>query len=199
MLVKEHKQMCFSLGVYSQRIFQEIQPIKRYLNPIPFLHLKKRIRQMLKIVSEEGYYGDLDVTGTEDMTDDVFFTFCEKNRRIRIERDQKHQIYILPQISLDISELNCQLSTTVTEWNRSKKGGKVFGSDAGYFLPDNPMRSPDVSWMSNKNWASLSAKEKRQLPYMAPEFVIEIMSATDNLISLHFKMLQWIENGVLLG
>ena len=154
---------------------------------------------MLKIVNEEGYYRELYVAGTESMTDDEFFVFCEKNRRIRIERDTNNQIYILPQLGLEISRLNCEFSSTVGNWNRVSKTGKVFGSDAGYYLPDTSMRSPDVSWMSNEKWASLSAKEKRQFPRTAPEFIIELVPPFEKLKDIQNKMTKWIENGVLLG
>ncbi|MEO7310993.1 MAG: Uma2 family endonuclease [Chitinophagaceae bacterium] len=154
---------------------------------------------MLKILSWDDYTMELEVPGFKNMSDNAFFTFCEKNRRIRIERNEHRQIYILPPVGCRISIINASLSSSVCQWNSTTKAGKTFGSDAGYYLPDGSMRSPDTSWMSNKKWEALSANEKQQFPYVVPEFIIELVPTFEKLEDVRYKMTKWIENGVLLG
>ena len=61
------------------------------------------------------------------------------------------------------------------------------------------MKSPDAAWISNERWMKVSAEEKKKFAYIAPDFVIELMSPSDRLSELQTKMEKWIANGVLLG
>ncbi len=145
------------------------------------------------------YEMDLELPGFESMTDDEFFNFCAQNKNTKIERDQKHQIYIMPPAGSESSGLNSELTAEVTIWNRKAKLGKIREATAGYYLPDTSMLSPDVSWISNEKWETVPINDRKKFPYIAPEFVIELMSPTDRLKSAKQKMTKWIENGVLLG
>jgi Uma2 family endonuclease len=45
----------------------------------------------------------------------------------------------------------------------------------------------------------LTSEEREQFPPLAPDFVIELRSRTDNLADLQKKMLEYRDNGVRLG
>jgi Uma2 family endonuclease len=153
---------------------------------------------MAKIVTAD--YGlDIDIPSLKNMSDEEFFNFCAQNKNARIERDESHQIYIMAPAGLLGSSLNAIISSLLFQWNSQKKMGIAFDSSAGYFLPDNSMRSPDASWMSNAKWTALPDKEKLRFSYAVPEFIIEVMSPSDRLPELKKKMEKWIENGVLLA
>jgi Uma2 family endonuclease len=85
------------------------------------------------------------------------------------------------------------------EWARRDGRGKAFGSSVQFMLPDGSGLSPDAAWVSNERLASLSKRELRQFPRLVPEFVIEVMSPSDRLVSAQKKMKLWAENGVELG
>jgi Uma2 family endonuclease len=59
------------------------------------------------------------------------------------------------------------------------------------------VRSPNVTWISNAKVADLPPKVA--FPTVVPDFVIELRSKTDRLKTLQAKMLEYQENGVLLG
>ena len=61
------------------------------------------------------------------------------------------------------------------------------------------MRGPDAAWISNEKWNALSDKEKRSIPHLVPDFVIELQSETDSLSELKLKMEKWVANGVKLA
>ena len=46
---------------------------------------------------------------------------------------------------------------------------------------------------------SLGKEEQTKFAHIAPDFVIELMSPSDNQKSVRHKMKKWIENGVQLG
>lgn len=60
-------------------------------------------------------------------------------------------------------------------------------------------RSPDVAWIRNDGWDALSDKEQHLFAPSCPHFVIELRSRTDPLNYVRAKMVEYIENGALLG
>ncbi|MCU0355706.1 MAG: Uma2 family endonuclease [Cytophagales bacterium] len=133
-------------------------------------------------------------------TDEQFFQFCLANKgRLRIERDENGQILFLPLAGLETGLYNAGLTFEFCQWNRSRKLGKVFGSSAGFTLPDTSVKSPDVSWLSNEKWNRISEEERKRFAKTVPDFVLELRSASDELWELKRKMEKWLENGVQLG
>ena len=61
------------------------------------------------------------------------------------------------------------------------------------------MKAPDVAWIRRERWDALSKKEKHSFPYMAPDFILELVSDSDNLDVVKAKMEKWISNGVRLA
>jgi Uma2 family endonuclease len=61
------------------------------------------------------------------------------------------------------------------------------------------MRSPDASWVRRERWEALTDEEREKFPPLAPDFVIEIRSATDRLRDLREKMQEYVDQGVRLG
>jgi Uma2 family endonuclease len=153
---------------------------------------------MAKIVTSE-YTLDLVAPQLEGMTDDEFFTFCLQNKHLKIERDEKHQILFMPPEGLEISAKNGSIFFELAVWNKQKGLGIAFGNSAGFYLPDTSMKSPDAAWLSNEKWNSLDNEERNKFGHVTPEFVVELMSPSDNQRDAKAKMQKWIENGVLLG
>ena len=142
----------------------------------------------------------LKIPHIESFTDKELVAFCLANPELNIERDENGFLYIAmsPTILLTSSN-NSELNTEIGIWNRSTKAGKVIDSNGGFFLPDRSMKAPDVAWIQKERWDALSIKEKKSFPYMAPDFVIELESESDNINDLKQKMAKWIQNGVRLG
>lgn len=132
-------------------------------------------------------------------SDEELYTFCRANPELRIERNEKGQIIIMPPTGIETSFRNSDLLTEINIWNRKTRLGKVSDSNGGYTLPDSSMRAPDVAWISNEQLSSVPLSDLKKFAHVCPEFVIELMSESDELSDLKDKMIKWIDNGVLLG
>jgi Uma2 family endonuclease len=92
-----------------------------------------------------------------------------------------------------------ELGTDLAIWNRQTQLGKVFSSSTMFKLPGGGDRSPDAAWVELSRWQALPPEQRRKFPPLAPDFVIELRSATDSLAPLREKMQEYIDKGVRLG
>lgn len=134
---------------------------------------------------------------SDQMTDEELYEFCVMNRDLRIERDQNQNIIIMAPVGGGSGFYEGEFIADIKFWVRKTKKGITFSSATGFILPNGAMRSPDACWVSTKNWQTVTDKEK--FLRIVPEFVVEVRSPSDNLKPLKEKMLEWLENGVLLG
>jgi Uma2 family endonuclease len=133
-------------------------------------------------------------------SDEELIKFCAENPDIGIERDEHGRISIdmSPSYILTSSN-NSELNGELVVWNRKTKAGKVIDSNGGFFLKDRSMRAPGVAWIRRERWDALSQGEKKSIPHLVPDFVIELLSDTDSLKKTQKKMEKWIKNGVRLA
>jgi Uma2 family endonuclease len=66
-------------------------------------------------------------------------------------------------------------------------------------LPGGGDRSPDAAWVELSRWQALTPEQRQKFPPIAPDFVIELRSRTDNLQTLQAKMQEYLDSGVRLG
>jgi len=144
-------------------------------------------------------YIPIELPAQESMTEEEFFRFCAANKHIKIERDENKQILIMPPAGLESDGQSFSIGLELGKWNSTHLAGKCFGSSAEFTLPDGSVRSPDAAWLSKEKWDALSEKEKQTFGHVAPDFIVEVMSPSDDFHQLQDKMLHWIKNGVRLG
>lgn len=132
-------------------------------------------------------YIPLELPAKESMTDEEFFNFCSANKHLKIERDETGQILIMPPTGLESDSHSSDICGELHIWNKLTKAGKVFGSSAGFTLPDNSVRSPDAAWMSKEKWEGLSVDERKKFGNISPDFVVEVTSPSDDLRYLQIK------------
>lgn len=53
--------------------------------------------------------------------------------------------------------------------------------------------------VKQERWDALTPEQRRKCPPIAPDFVIELRSETDDLETLRTKMREYMNNGVILG
>lgn len=133
------------------------------------------------------------------LTDDEFYAFCQANPSLRIEREADGQIIFEMPTNTKTGLKNADLIIEIGMWNRKAKLGLVADSSAGFTLPDTSVRAPDVSWISHKRWEALSEKDQDKFAKICPDFVIELMSDSDEKYTLPAKMEKYLQNGVRLG
>ena len=124
---------------------------------------------------------------------------CLDNPEARFETTPKGKLIVMPPTGSESGRLNMTLAAQVWNWNNKAKLGVVFDSSTGFRLSNGAMRSPDVSWVENAKWDSLSKQQQRKFAPLNPNFVIELMSPTDDLVELQQKMLEYKSCGVKLG
>lgn len=134
----------------------------------------------------------------DDMDDVAFYRFCRRNDHLRFERNPDGTILIMPNTGGKTGIRNTKIVSRLDMWSESHDG-KVFDSSTAFKLPNFATRSPDAAWVSDERWNQLSDEEQERFPPIAPDFVVELMSASDHLKKAQEKMLEYIENGVRLG
>ncbi len=131
--------------------------------------------------------------------DEQFYQLCRHNRDLNFERNQKGEILIMSPTGGETGNRNAELIADFVNWNRQKKLGKIFDSSTCFRLPLGGNRSPDVAFIYQERWDKLSEQEKIKFPPIAPDFVLELLSPSDNLADTQKKMEEYIDNEVKLG
>ena len=137
----------------------------------------------------------------DEMSEDEFFYFCQENANLRIEREADKKITIMEPIGNESGHYESEVNYQLKDWARKSEDvkGITFSSATGFTMPTGAVKSPDASWLPLEKWLELPASDRKKFTHVCPYFVVEVRSETDNLADLQAKMLEWIENGVLLG
>ncbi|HHP7230301.1 MAG TPA: Uma2 family endonuclease [Xenococcaceae cyanobacterium] len=133
------------------------------------------------------------------MNREQFYAFCQANRDLRIEQTATGDVIIMPPTFSDTGNRNFNLAVQLGIWAEKDGTGLGFDSSAGFTLPNGATRSPDAAWIKAQRWNALTEDEKASFAPIAPDFIIELRSASDSLNELKAKMQEYIDNGVLLG
>lgn len=134
-----------------------------------------------------------------NMTDDQLFDFCQLNKDFRIERKANREIVIMSPTGSETEERNFDLIGQLWLWTKQDGTGVGFGSSGDFTLPNGAVRSPDAAWIKKTRWEAIPAELRRKFAPICPEFVVELRSESDSLKDLQEKMLEYINNGALLG
>lgn len=135
---------------------------------------------------------------TIELTDEQFFQLCRNNQELRIERTARGELIIMPPTGWKSGSRNSKLTARLEIWVEADGTGVAFDSSTGYKLPNGANRSPDASWISRERLEALNPDPARFMP-MAPDFAVELRSATDSLRVTQQKMHEYIACGVRLA
>jgi Uma2 family endonuclease len=133
------------------------------------------------------------------LTDDQFFEFCALNRKLRIERTAEGRIIIMSPTGGETGRRNAEINRQLANWARQDGTGIVFDSNTEFRLPNGATRSPDASWVLKSRWEAIAEPEREKFPPICPDFVVELLSPSDNLEETKLKMEEYIANGARLG
>ncbi len=128
------------------------------------------------------------------LSDEQFFQLCQDNRDLRLERNPKGDLIIMPPTGGKTSNSNAGITAQLWLWNNLHKLGVVFDSSGGFKLPNGADRSPDAAWIPLEKWQALTPQQKERFLPLSPDFVIELMSASDNLETARKKMQEYLDN-----
>jgi Uma2 family endonuclease len=127
-----------------------------------------------------------------------FVDICETNRDLRLELSSTGELIVLAPTGWGSSKRNFNISGYFWTWNQQAQLGEAFESSGGFILPNGARRSPDLAWVEKSRIEALDPDPDKFLP-LAPDFLIELRSATDSLPKLQQKMQEYQANGVRLG
>jgi Uma2 family endonuclease len=133
-----------------------------------------------------------------ELTDEQFFQLCQNNRDLRLERTAEGELMIMPPTGWKSGNQNARLTQRLGNWTDADGTGLAFDSSTGFKLPNGADRSPDASWVKKERIEALKANPARFMP-LAPDFVVELRSANDDLETLQRKMQEYLSCGVRLG
>ncbi|BAZ83289.1 MAG: Uma2 family endonuclease [Sphaerospermopsis sp.] len=132
-------------------------------------------------------------------TDDEFVEIVAANKDLRLELSHQGELIVMSPTGGETGERNLELTGQVWFWNRTHKLGKAFDSSTGFKLPLGGTRSPDVSWIKIERWNALTPEQRKKFLPLCPDFVIELVSESDDLADTQTKMQEYINNGLRLG
>ncbi|MCU0570540.1 MAG: Uma2 family endonuclease [Oculatellaceae cyanobacterium Prado106] len=133
------------------------------------------------------------------LTDAQFYALCHSNEALRFELTAQGALIVMSPVGGESGNRESRLNAQVWNWNEATQLGQVFSSSTVFQLPNGAKRSPDVAWVSQPRWLSLTPEQRKRFPPIAPDFVIELRSETDDLSTLQAKMQEYLDNGVQLG
>ncbi len=133
------------------------------------------------------------------INDDEFEIFCRHNPDVEIELTKEGELVIMPPTGGETGIRNFSLIGLFFNWVEKDQSGIAFDSSTVFKLPNGAKRSPDLSWIKNERWETLSKDERVKFPPLCPDFVVELRSPSDSLKNLQNKMSEYLENGASLG
>jgi Uma2 family endonuclease len=136
---------------------------------------------------------------TVHLTDEQFYQLCQNNRELKFERTPKGKLIIMSPVGGESGNREAELIIDLGVWNRQTRLGYTFSSSTIFKLPNGADRSPDAAWIRRERWETLTPEQRRKFPPIAPDFVIELRSTTDDLETLRQKMPEYMHAGVQLA
>jgi Uma2 family endonuclease len=133
------------------------------------------------------------------LTDEQFYQLCLSNPEWTIERNARGALIVMSPVGGESGNREANYIIDLGIWNRQTKLGVVFSSSTLFKLPGGGDRSPDAAWVELSRWEALTPEQRQKFPPIAPDFVIELRSRTDDLTMLQEKMQEYLDSGVKLG
>jgi Uma2 family endonuclease len=140
----------------------------------------------------------LNLDSITHLTHEQFRALCRENRDVRLELTAKGELIVMPPTGWESGRRNIKLAARLENWTEENGTGVAFDSSTGFILPNGSIRSPDVAWVAKERIMAINPNPDGFLP-LAPDFVIELRSASDRLKPIQIKMQEYLENGVRLG
>jgi Uma2 family endonuclease len=140
----------------------------------------------------------LNLDALTTLTPEQFWALSLTNRDVRLELTAQGKLIVMPPTGWESGKRNANVTADLGIWNRQAQLGVVFDSSTGFILPNGAVRSPDAAWVKQDRIDALNPKPEGFLP-LAPDFAIELRSATDSARDIREKMKEYRENGVRLG
>ncbi|MEO6808695.1 MAG: Uma2 family endonuclease [Isosphaeraceae bacterium] len=129
----------------------------------------------------------------------AFVRLCRDNPELRLERSARGELIVMAPAGTESGGRNAKLTMRLGIWTEADGSGEHFDSSTGYVLPNGATRSPDASWIRRERWEELSPEDRRKFAPICPDFVVELMSPSDQRSDVREKMREYLDQGARLG
>ena len=163
----------------------------RYSNPKSFVNFLLPNREF-----EEGWGGVKNLRLLQGLLD---INFAQKNSELKFEGNTKKVLIIKFPVAGDSVNPEADLISDLGWWNRQTRLASTFSASTVVKLPNGADRSFDAAWIQRQRWKALTPAKRRKFPPIAPDYVIELRSATDALPMLQEKMQEYFNAGLRLA
>jgi Uma2 family endonuclease len=133
------------------------------------------------------------------VTPEEFEELSAKYGDLRLELTSTGELILMPPTGTETGRRNFDLLYQLGAWFRQTGIGICFTNDTGFTLPNGAIRSPDAAWIKREKWDSLTKHQKERFAALCPDFVVELGSPSDILSEVRNKMVEYMENGAVLG
>jgi Uma2 family endonuclease len=133
------------------------------------------------------------------LSDEQFYQLCLNNPEWNIEQNSHGVLIVRSPVGGESGRREASQIIDLGIWNRQTQLGEVFSSSTIFKLPKGGKRSPDAAWIERSRWQALTPEQRKKFPPIAPDFLIELRSSTDELATLQEKMQEYLDSGVRLG
>ncbi|WP_299484455.1 Uma2 family endonuclease [Acaryochloris sp. IP29b_bin.137] len=133
------------------------------------------------------------------LTTEQFWQLCVANPELRLEHSTAGELIICPLFGGITSNRNAHLICELYNWADSDATGIAFGSSTGFTLPNGATRAPSAAWLRQERWDALTPEQRERFVPFCPDFVVELLSKSDELQTTQAKMQEYIDNGARLG
>lgn len=135
----------------------------------------------------------------EPLSKEIFIKLAERFPDLRMEREADGKVFVMSPVKKGSGRRESKLLILLGLWHAQFHAGELFGSSAGFDLPDGSSKAPDVAWISNER-LSMDLSGEEDFIHAVPDFIAEIRSSSDRIKNLQKKMTgTWLANGVRLG
>jgi Uma2 family endonuclease len=133
------------------------------------------------------------------LTEEQFFHFCQENQQLRFEKTSSGEILLMAPTGSETGAFNIAIGAKLFVWADRTKLGICFDSNTGFTLPNNAVRSPDAAYIKKEEWSKVAKSDRQRFAHICPDFVIELLSYSDEESVLKVKMDEWMHNGCSLA
>ena len=135
-----------------------------------------------------------------NVTPEQFEALSAANRELKLERTSEGVLIVNPPTGGESGRRNFNITGQLARWcDAHPEMGEGFDSSTGFRLPNGANRSPDLSWIRQERWDSLTPEQRKGFIPLCPDLVVKLRSESDSLANLQTKMQEYMENGARLG
>ena len=120
------------------------------------------------------------------VSDDEIERISGDNPGWQVERNGDGSLVVSPNAT-EYSPKNAELTAQLVAYAK-RAGGKAFGPDAGFTMPNGALLSPDGAWVAAERWAALLPRDRMKYARIVPDVCVELVSPSDRKLRVRRKV-----------